>query len=376
MLSEDRKHRILQELAVKGSLNAAELAAELGVSGMTLRRDLALLAGRGLLNRVHGGAVPVNNPPSALSGPGRNTGATSDNDRRTTIGMIVPSASYYFPGIIRGAEAAAREAGVRLVLGVSNYSMEEERRQLRRLYDLGVDGVLITPSEPSVAGTETLTLLNAAVVPVVVVERSIDDTLEDAPIESVRSDHARGAQIAIRHLLNLGHRRISLFLREESPTAWQLIDGYHAAIQRAGLSEDPALVRTVPRAHKDPQAHRSWVGGMLEWCASTGVTAALIHSDEDALQFASVCQEQGMDIPGDLAIVAYDDEIASLCNVPLTAVSPPKFDVGYQALMTCLNRIAASRRSSRALQRVVLSPSLVVRSSTVPENAAREALGA
>ncbi|MFJ5957726.1 substrate-binding domain-containing protein [Paenarthrobacter sp. NPDC092416] len=370
MLSEDRQQLILRELALHGSLNAAEFAAKLGTSGMTVRRDLAVLAKRGLIERVHGGAVPaaVNTGASgnAPAGRGAPEGASwRPGGRRplATIGMIVPSASYYFPGVIRGAEAAAQEAGVRLVLGVSNYSGAEERRQLRRLYEHGVDGILVTPSEPSLAGTETLELLAEAAVPVVVVERSIDNALDHGPLESVRSDHVRGAEIAVNHLLGLGHRKIALCLRESSPTASQLIDGYHLAMQRAGQSHNDAMVRSMSRAQNDPQAHRLVVDGILDWCTESRVTAAIVHTDEDALQFASACQERRIRVPEDFAIIAYDDEIAALGATPLTAVAPPKFDVGHQALVMCLNRIGA-RRSNSALQRVSLSPTLVVRDST------------
>jgi DNA-binding LacI/PurR family transcriptional regulator len=366
MLSEDRQQLILRELALHGSLNAAEFAAKLGTSGMTVRRDLAILAGQGLLERVHGGAVPTTGRSAGSSTAVQQATSWRPGGRRplATIGMIVPSASYYFPGVIRGAEAAAQEAGVRLVLGVSNYSAEEERRQLRRLYEHGVDGILVTPSEQSLAGTETLDLLAEAEVPVVVVERSIDDALDHGRLEAVRSDHVRGAEIAVNHLLGLGHRKIAMCLRENSPTAPQLIDGYHRAMQRAGHPHEDSMVRTMSRAQNDPQAHRLVVDGILAWCAETHVTAAIVHTDEDALQFASACQERQLRIPEDFAIIAYDDEIAALGAVPLTAVAPPKYDVGHQALVMCLNRIGARRGSTSALQRVNLSPALAVRDST------------
>lgn len=365
MLSEDRQQLILRELALHGSVNAAEFAAKLGTSGMTVRRDLAVLAEQGLLERVHGGAVPLGGRTGANTAAQQSTSWRPGGRRPlATIGMIVPSASYYFPGVIRGAEAAAQEAGVRLVLGVSNYSGAEERRQLRRLYEHGVDGILITPSEQSLAGTETLDLLAESEVPVVVVERSIDNALDHGRLEAVRSDHVRGAEIAVNHLLGLGHQKIAMCLRENSPTASQLIDGYHLAMQRAGNPQDASMVRTMSRAQNDPQAHRVVVDGILDWCAENQVSAAIVHTDEDALQFASACQERQIRVPEDFAIIAYDDEIAALGAVPLTAVAPPKYDVGHQALVMCLNRIGARRGSTSALQRVNLSPTLMVRDST------------
>ncbi|MEO3941211.1 substrate-binding domain-containing protein [Paenarthrobacter nicotinovorans] len=367
MLTEDRQQLILRELALNGSLNASEFAAKLGTSGMTVRRDLAVLAGQGLLERVHGGAIAVNGKtPVGQATPPATSWRQGGRRPLATIGMIVPSASYYFPGVIRGAEAAAQEAGVRLVLGVTNYSDAEERRQLRRLYEHGVDGILITPSAQSLAGTETLDLLAEAGVPVVVVERSIDDALDHGRLEAVRSDHVRGAEIAVNHLLGLGHQKIAICLRENSPTAPQLIDGFHLAMQRAGHTRDETMVRAMSRAQNDPQAHRELVDRILDWCASAQVTAAVVHTDEDALQFVSACLERQIRVPEDFAIVSYDDEIAALGAVPLTAVAPPKYDVGHQALVMCLSRIGARRGSTSALQRVNLSPALEVRGSTQP----------
>ena len=367
MLSEDRQQLILRELSLHGSVNAAEFAAKLGTSGMTVRRDLAILAGQGLIERVHGGAVLAGGRAAAGVPAQQSSTSWRPGGRRplATIGMIVPSASYYFPGVIRGAEAAAREMGVRLVLGVSNYSGVEERRQLRRLYEHGVDGILVTPSEQSLAGTETLELLAEAKVPVVVVERSIDNALDHGRLESVRSDHVHGAEIAVNHLLGLGHRKIAMCLRENSPTAPQLIDGYHLAMRRSGQEYSDSMVRSMSRAQNDPQAHRLVVDGILDWCAENHVTAAIVHTDEDALQFASACQERHIQVPEDLAIIAYDDEIAALGAVALTAVAPPKYDVGHQALVMCINRIGARTGSTTALQRVNLSPALVVRDSTL-----------
>jgi DNA-binding LacI/PurR family transcriptional regulator len=137
-------------------------------------------------------------------------------------------------------------------------------------------------------------------------------------------------------------------------------------MQRAGIPRDKSLVHTLTRPRSDPAGHQAMVGGILDGFAAEGVTAAIIHSDEDALQFTTSCQERGIRVPEDFAIVAYDDEIAALGSVPLSAVAPPKFDVGYQALLMCLNRIGGRRSGTAALQRVSLSPTLVVRDSTRP----------
>lgn len=378
MLTEDRRALILRELQHRGSLNVSEFAARIGVSGMTLRRDLVAMEGVGSLQRVHGGAIPAQAQPGTgtrAAGPAGTLPQRSGpygrpmqgaNVPLATIGMVVPSASYYFPSVIRGAEAAARELGLRLVLAISNYSPAEEARQIDRLLANGVDGLLVTPSGETMAHSDTLKVLSRSNVPVIIAERHIDDVLDDVALESVRSDHVRGAELAINHLTGLGHQNIGLCVRQSSPTAVRVLKGYRMALERAGLEHDAANARYITVDRDQPEELRTQIEELRDWVAERAFTAVLVHNDEDALAFVDSCLAIGMSIPGDLAIVAYDDEVASMGAVPLSAVAPPKFDVGYQALQMCLNRISSLRGSAPALQQVSLSPTLVVRESSAP----------
>ena len=190
----------------------------------------------------------------------------------------------------------------------------------------------MTPSGQTLANTPTLGLLASAEVPVIVVERSIDGVMDDGRLESVRSDHCTGAEIAVNHLLALGHRKIALCVRESSPTSPPVSDGYRRAMQAAGHSPDAALTRTITLAANDPETLRQELDSIVSGFVGAGATAAIVHNDEDALMFADLCEARGLRIPGDLAMVAYDDEIASLGTVPISAVAPPKYDVGYHAV--------------------------------------------
>lgn len=96
-----------------------------------------------------------------------------------------------------------------------------------------------------------------------------------------------------------------------------------------------------------------------------GVTAALVHSDEDAIVLVPRLQERGINVPADLALIAYDDEVAGLSDVPLTAVAPPKRAVGELAAKLLLQRLAerASGRTPTPRQHLELLPELRVRAS-------------
>ena len=75
------------------------------------------------------------------------------------------------------------------------------------------------------------------------------------------------------------------------------------------------------------------------------------------------CEERHLAVPGDLSVVAYDDEVAGLFSPPLTAVRPPRRSIGRAAV-----RLVADRLTDPNLpaHRVVISPSLRVRESTSP----------
>jgi DNA-binding LacI/PurR family transcriptional regulator len=364
MIAAARHDAILRELELRGSVTVAALAARLGVSAMTLRRDLAALEARALLVRVHGGAVPTGAARQRERHPGR----TGRRTRRpvATIGMIVPTAGYYFPQVIRGAGDAARDLGCRLVLGTTHHSAREELRQVERLVAHGVDGLLITAHGSLADGAPLRTVLDEAPMPVVVVERAVDEA-GAGRLEWVRSDHAYGAEVAVRHLAELGHRHIALAARE-TPTTAALVEGFEHATARLGL-RDRAFVRRLPTPGVGEDVTTEEIGAFVDACVERGVTAALVLSDVDAMATVESAIERGLGIPEDFALVAYDDEFSDLATVPLTAVAPPKHDLGYAALRLCVDHLRDTERGSRAVTRMTMLPVLVERASTRPRPA-------
>src|SRR3954462_12133830 len=104
-----RRERVMEELRRHGAVRVRDLAKVLGVSELTVRRDIAALAARGLLTKVHGGAtLPTDLGPSA-----RRPRPASNP---FTIGMVVPSLDFYWPSVVSGARTAAVALGVQLQL--------------------------------------------------------------------------------------------------------------------------------------------------------------------------------------------------------------------------------------------------------------------
>ena len=362
MHAEERHRTILRQVRENGSMRVTDLAAELGVSPVTVRKDVELLAERGLVSRVHGGAVLPEDaagttPAAALSSP---PGA----GRPLRLGLVVPSAGYYYPEVVRGASDAAAAAGARLVLRVSDYDPEAELAAAGQLVGDGVDGLLIAPSQDggTALGRHWCEDLG---VPVVLVERRPG---EDAPaVEHVATDHVHGARLAVGHLVRGGRRRIALVIRGSTPTSPWIRQGFFDGLRAAGL---PA---TGEGSLFDLGAEVRGSGGydratseFLAAAASGRIDAVIVHPEHDALALLQRLRERGLSVPGQIAVVSYDDEVAALADVPLTAVAPCKHEVGRSAMELLLLRLADPQRPRR---RMFILPELNVRASSEAQRA-------
>ena len=356
-----RRAQLLEALQRQGTVRVSELTEALGVTPVTVRRDIAQLASAGLVRRVHGGATLLT-PDDDLAE--ESTPASSETTRpaERSIGMLVPSLDYYWPGVVRGAEEEARAQGLRMVLRGSSYETLDDRPQLARLVDQArVDGLVIAPRVEAPRAAETLEWLTSTERPVVLVERSATVGPHHAVVESVVSDHALGAAMAVRHLAALGHRRVGLVLSEQSPTGPHVRRGWLEAAVEVGFVPGSTVDVLVPNprsARIDPS-----LDAVLDRCLSTGTTALLVHADAEAMALVQRCEQRGLHVPSDLSVVAYDDEVAGLFSPPLTAVRPPRRSIGRAAVGLVAARLADPGRPTH---RVVISPSLRVRESSAP----------
>jgi DNA-binding LacI/PurR family transcriptional regulator len=374
-LPSERRARLIARVRETGSARVSDLSRVLGVTPVTVRRDLALLVAEGTLEKVHGGArIPAR---AAGMSTGAATGipmpavTPADDAGVPTIGMVVPSLDYYWPEVIRGAREAARGAA-RLILRGASYDVDQVRRQVAALVGddggPGVDGLLVVPPVEGPEATELGEWLTGLDLPVVLMERRLAAGPYREPLESVATDHALGSGTAARHLAERGHRRVGLVTSRTSPHTNAVRRGFLAVAEELGL--DVVLdLETVPASDAD------WAGdvaSVLDKCAAAGATALLVHSDREAISLVEQAQERGVRIPADLAVVAYDDEVAGLADPPLTAVRPPRAAIGASAVELLTRRLGiatadgddAATGADRPVHRIELSPRLIVRASS------------
>ncbi|WP_112241700.1 substrate-binding domain-containing protein [Kribbella monticola] len=347
MLAPERHELILRSLRRHGRLRVAELAAELGVSAITVRRDLAELDQAGLLRRVHGGAVGTN-PLGAGQGA------------QLTLGIVVPNSTFYYTDVIRGAEAVADRYGARLVLGVSGYDVAVEAERLEKVLGVGVSGLLLSTALGDSRAAELGRWLDDIDVPVVLMERAFGFPQVQREYDHVRTDHAYGAMLALRHLVSLGHRKIGINLNPTVTTYW-LRKGIDEAASTLGIELFVSAVELPGRG--DERTATAELDAFLDECEAFGAHAVLMHSDEPAARLIERAMERGLRIPDDLAVIAYNDETAAMAVVPLTAVSPPKLTLGETACELLLRKVKGAPGVPAATQHVSLLPELRVRDS-------------
>ena len=376
-LAVDRRAQVLDLLQRTGSARVSDLTEALGVTAVTVRRDIAHLAEAGLVRRVHGGVTLLGAAEQVAPGAGEDEGARTaprprgpevpertaqrtpaTADGAGTVGMLVPSLDYYWPGVARGVEAAARARGLGVVLRGSSYESDDDRPQLERLVQqLGAGGLVAAPRTDIPTAAATLAWLAGTGIPTVLAERSAAPGPQHAAFDSVLSDHAEGAEAAVRHLVALGHTRVGLVVSGHSPTGPNL--------RRGWLAATAGLVRTLDVATPDP-GRPGWdeaVAHVVEACRSTRTTALLVHADATAVALVQALEQHGVEVPRQLSVVAYDDEVAGLFSPALTAVRPHRHALGRAAVELLTARVADPGRPTH---RVLITPSLRVRESTAP----------
>ncbi|MFJ9037296.1 LacI family DNA-binding transcriptional regulator [Streptomyces sp. NPDC102406] len=271
--------------------------------------------------------------------------------------LVLDMGNPFFVDVARGAERAAREAGLGVMVCNSAQSTEEEAEYLSLFAEQRVRGALITPADPSGA---TLRDFRRHSIPYVVVDR-VAGADEDGAGCSVSVDDVSGGALAVRHLVSGGHR--SLAFVSGPPHLKQVQDrreGALKALAEAGLPGE--LLRELPTDRLDVAAGRD-AGARLLGLAERP-TAVFCANDLLALGVLQALYAAGVKVPDDMSIVGYDDiEFAAAATVPLTSVRQPALTLGTIAAELLLQE-TGQRAAEHRHQHVVLRPELVVRGSS------------
>jgi LacI family transcriptional regulator len=278
------------------------------------------------------------------------------NSRRVYEVVFEGFRSPYILEIIRGVTEAAGEFDVDILVGPA-LGKAPGMDWVRRIVAAARDGVIVVTSNLS---DDHWQRLSDAKVPVVVIDPLGVPSVE---IPSVGATNWAGGLAATEHLIHLGHRRIGVLGgRRDALCARARVHGYHAALEAAGISGDPALVRYGDFSYEPAYEH-----GLELLALEPRPTAVFATNDLQAFGLIEAARVRRLRVPDDLSVVGFDDLPTTRWAVPpLTTVRQPLADMARVALRSA-ERLAAGEGLDT--NRVELATELIVRESTAPPGA-------
>ena len=274
---------------------------------------------------------------------------------RTLAYVLLDARNPFFTDVAEGVERAAEAAGLSLFLCNSDNRSSREHDYLAHLVEQRVQGILVTPVD---AQSPALADVRRNGTPVVIVDR----TRSDDTFCSVAVDDELGGRLAVEHLVEQGHTRVAFIGGPD--TIGQVrdrLEGARKAWADAGLPPEQLVV--VPTEALTVVEGRSAGERVMGLGRSRRPTAAFCANDLLALGLLQQLSTSGLSVPGDLAIVGYDDiEYASAAAVPLTSVRQPRQELGRRAAELVLDE---AEDPDHVHQQVVFTPELVARRSTL-----------
>lgn len=274
-----------------------------------------------------------------------------------TIGFLIPDLhNPFFTDILAGLNAALERSQYQPLLGVSGSAPATEKALIEAMIDRQMDGIIVIgPRMPNAEFAELATRI-----PMVFIAFHATSA---TPFDTVNNDDQLGAALVVQHLAAGGYRHIAYLGHELDPphsatVTAQRERGYRAAMQEAGLAryiqvaealqtsrETQAVARQLLQSRNRPEAIFCW-------------------TDFIALEVLSVARELGLSVPGDLAVVGYDN--TSYCDLMqnnLTSVDQSGQVLGLQAARLLIERI----KGRSAAEHFVVTPRLVARASSQPK---------
>lgn len=268
---------------------------------------------------------------------------------RLIVALLPDIANPFFSEVIRGIEQVAYEKGYSVLLGETQSNLVREQAYADMVAARQVDGMItMFHRVPAIPMDGRLPLVNAC------------EYVKDSAISSVYVDNVAAAEAAIDYLVALGHRDIAFIAGpSSSPICVDREQGYHLALERAGIAVDPAL--TAVGDFSIEAGERA-----IEMFRTQGRTfsAVFCSNDEMAIGAMRALSSAGLRIPEDVSVIGFDDiRFSRYTTPPLTTLSQPKNALGREAmtmLIEILNDPTVPPRKR------VLSAELVVRGSTGP----------
>ncbi|MFC3862094.1 LacI family DNA-binding transcriptional regulator [Deinococcus antarcticus] len=280
--------------------------------------------------------------------------ARSLRERRTgIIGFLnVGSTAKFHTVLAQGIYDAGLENGYAVVTGMSD-TTDRQQSYAQIFAGFQVDGIIVVPTSQSDPAIDRI----AKHIPVVEVDRSASSVSR----HSVLLDNQHAMEMAVDHLVELGHRHIALLYGvEQVNTELERVEGYLCALRKHGLPRREALM--LGDDFSEAGGMRS-TAKLLD--SGVPVTAVLTTTNEMLAGAVQVLREREINVPEQLSLIGMDDtRWVRLMTPPVTVVEQPAYDMGKKAMELLL--AAIDEKAGQHPAEIRFAPRLIVRSSTSP----------
>lgn len=194
--------------------------------------------------------------------------------------------------------------------------------------------------------------------PVVVACRRLTGLNPETPLSTVRTNDAKGIRQAVDYLVGLGHRRIHHVGGGKDPGAGERLRAYKSAMRNHALADEITVIQGAHNEESGAAAARTMLA------APALPTAVLAGNDRCALGILDVFTRAGVDVPGQVSLMGYDDSrLSENPRIDLTTIHQDAPGIARNAVELAVQMLVEG--PSRATD-VVLEPTLVVRGTTAP----------
>ncbi|GIF19768.1 DNA-binding LacI/PurR family transcriptional regulator [Actinoplanes tereljensis] len=263
------------------------------------------------------------------------------------LGVVFSVRHPFHDDLLTGLYDAADKQGYELTLSAVTPRRDERTAIAGLLQDRCAALILLGPLAPT---AELATLADR--LPVVVMTRAV----RHRAVDVVRTDDSRGLQLAVDHLVELGHRRIAHVDGARWVASADRRQGYRDAMRRHGLEE---FVRIIPGGSGEEDGARA-----ARLLLDDPPTAVAVFNDLAATGLLDVLRRHNLDVPGDISVVGYDDSsFSALAHIDLTTVAQDIDTMATLAVSRAVERVAGAQVVHRE---TVIAPRMVIRGTTGP----------
>jgi DNA-binding LacI/PurR family transcriptional regulator len=273
--------------------------------------------------------------------------------RSMQFGLLIPDLAFSFmPEVVQGLQDIASKMDYGCLIYLTHDQPQQEERSLSTLIGRRVDGLIWMPTAHPTERTRTL----QGTLPTV----TILVTPEGTSVPSVLIDQEEGGYVAAKHLLELGHRRMTYMYVDHRHWQQRRV-GYRRALAEYGIADAPFYYTQVPKM----DWHESLIIARQLLKSPTRPTAVIAASDVVALAVLRAARELGLQIPKDLSVVGFgNSSFSHQIELPLTTVDHPKRHVGQVAMQGLAELLGGN-----TIENTVLPVTLVKRLSSGPPQA-------